>query len=85
MPSSAILPRTPFEHKARRVPLISTKHRWSSGMIIAFQAVDPGSIPGRCNFFFFVDWAVQVFWWMLELTNSGTTADWFCFAATISC
>lgn len=26
------------------------KHRWFSGRIIAFQAVDPGSIPGRCIF-----------------------------------
>ena len=29
---------------------ILIKHRWFSGRIIAFQAVDPGSIPGRCIF-----------------------------------
>ena len=29
---------------------INNKHRWFSGRIIAFQAVDPGSIPGRCIF-----------------------------------
>ena len=31
--------------------LSMSKHRWFSGRIIAFQAVDPGSIPGRCIFF----------------------------------
>ena len=31
-------------------PWIPAKHRWFSGRIIAFQAVDPGSIPGRCIF-----------------------------------
>ena len=30
--------------------LTTVKHRWFSGRIIAFQAVDPGSIPGRCIF-----------------------------------
>ncbi len=30
------------------------KHRWFSGRIIAFQAVDPGSIPGRCIFTFVI-------------------------------
>lgn len=29
---------------------VVVKHRWFSGRIIAFQAVDPGSIPGRCTF-----------------------------------
>ena len=29
------------------------KHRWFSGRIIAFQAVDPGSIPGQCIFILF--------------------------------
>ena len=28
------------------------QHPWSNGMIIAFQAVDPGSTPGGCNFLF---------------------------------
>ena len=31
----------------------NNKHRWFSGRIIAFQAVDPGSIPGRCIFYIF--------------------------------
>ena len=28
----------------------SNEHQWSNGMIIAFQAVDPGSTPGWCIF-----------------------------------
>ena len=28
------------------------KHPWSNGMIVAFQAADPGSTPGGCNFLF---------------------------------
>ena len=36
---------------------MNNKHRWFSGRIIAFQAVDPGSIPGRC-IFDFVRWLV---------------------------
>ena len=27
------------------------KHRWSRGMIVAFQAADTGSSPVRCIFF----------------------------------
>ena len=37
--------------------ILQHKHRWSSGMIVAFQAADTGSIPVRCNFlifFFFI-------------------------------
>lgn len=29
----------------------SVTHRWSNGMMIAFQAIDPGSTPGRCIFY----------------------------------
>ena len=25
------------------------KHRWFSGRIVACNAIDPGSTPGRCN------------------------------------
>ena len=28
------------------------KHKWSSGRIVACHAIDPGSIPGLCKFFF---------------------------------
>ena len=31
------------------VPTIFLKHRWFSGRIVACHAIDPGSIPGRCN------------------------------------
>ena len=31
------------------VPTIILKHWWFSGRIVACHAIDPGSIPGRCN------------------------------------
>ena len=31
------------------VSTIILKHRWFSGRIVACHAIDPGSIPGRCN------------------------------------
>ena len=34
------------------VPTSTFKHRWFSGRIVAFHAIDPGSIPGRCNLLF---------------------------------
>ena len=40
-----------FEVLTKLSPYIVAKHRWFSGRIIAFQAVDPGSIPGRCIFY----------------------------------
>jgi hypothetical protein len=29
-------------------PTVSSKHSWSNGRIIAFQAIGPGSTPGGC-------------------------------------
>ena len=31
------------------VPTSTFKHRWLSGRIVACHAIDPGSIPVRCN------------------------------------
>ena len=36
-------------------------HRWCSGSIAAFQAVDMGSIPVRCNFsYHFLDLNIRL-------------------------
>ena len=31
---------------------LATKHRWFNGRMLASQAGDPGSIPGRCSLHF---------------------------------
>ena len=39
------------KRKKMRVEDTDIKHRWFSGRIVAFHAIDPGSIPGRCRFY----------------------------------
>ena len=36
------------------IHLTSIKHRWFSGRMLACHAGGPGSIPGRCNYFYLV-------------------------------
>ena len=40
-----------LNNKRKRYTKINNKHLWFSGRIRAYQAREPGSIPGGCNFF----------------------------------
>ena len=40
-----------MSYKRKRYSEINNKHLWFSGRIRAYQAREPGSIPGGCNFF----------------------------------
>ena len=39
-----------LNNKRKRYTKINNKHLWFSGRIRAYQAREPGSIPGGCNF-----------------------------------
>ena len=58
-PPQAPLARTYLSERGRplsieRRELRCSAHRWSSGRILPCHGRDPGSIPGRCSFFFCV-------------------------------
>ena len=48
------------------IAMLSKKHWWFSGRILACHAGDPGSIPGQCKFFFFS----LIFFPLIILTSS---------------
>ena len=41
-----------LNNKRKRYTKINNKHLWCSGRIRAYQAREPGSIPGGCKLFF---------------------------------